>query len=82
MKELQIGQLAQDIYNGFLGYSGATTLIRHPYAQDLIKRLEIENTGPARIPIERIVRSDGSAAYFDLSHAVKYCDKATLSRDS
>lgn len=61
----------QVLYNGYLGYVGATTIVRHPYAQDVVKRLEDENSGPAPVPIEQIVRQDGSAAYFDLSHAVR-----------
>jgi hypothetical protein len=70
VNELGVGQLAQSLYNGYLGYLASTAVVRHPYTQDVIKRLEDENTGPAPVPIEPIMRRDGSAAYFDFSHAM------------
>jgi hypothetical protein len=71
VNEFEVGQLAQSLYNGYLGYAGATAIVRHPYTSDVIARIEEENSGPAPVPIEQILRKDGSAAYFNLSHALK-----------
>jgi hypothetical protein len=56
---------------GYLAYAATTTLIRHPYTDDLLRRLESENRGPARVPVESILRKDGTAVFFDLSHALR-----------
>jgi hypothetical protein len=69
--EFQVGQLAQELHRGYLADAGSAALLRHPYATDLVERLELENTGPAIVPIESIVRKDGSVAFFDLSYAVR-----------
>jgi hypothetical protein len=71
MDELQVGQLAQELNEGYMAYAGSTSLARHPYAIQLVERLERENTGPAIVPIESILRKDGSAAFFSLSHALR-----------
>ncbi|MGO9781002.1 MAG: hypothetical protein ACLPQY_14720 [Streptosporangiaceae bacterium] len=71
MNEFSVGQLAKSLYTGYFGYLASTTVARHPYTQDVIKRLEAENAGPAPVPIEAIIRKDSTAAYFDLSYAMR-----------
>lgn len=71
MNEFDVGKLAESLYRGYLGHLGSTAIIRHPYSQDVIKRLETENIGPAPVPTGRIARKDGSAHYFDLSLAAR-----------
>jgi hypothetical protein len=70
MDALQVGELAQDLFLGYMAYAGITALIRHPGAANLLRQLEHENAGPASVPIEPVYRRDGTAHYFDLSHAV------------
>lgn len=71
MNEFQMGQLAQDLVNGYMAHAATTVLLRHPYALDALERLERENTGPAVVPIAPIPRKDGSAHFFSLSHFVR-----------
>jgi hypothetical protein len=71
MNEFQVGQLAQDLENGFMAHAGTTALLRHPYALDVLERLERENTGPAIVPIVPVPRKDGTAHFFNLSHFVR-----------
>ena len=71
MNELQVGQLAQDLVNGYMAHAGTTALLRHPYALDALERLELENRGPAIVPIVPVTRKDGTAHFFDLSHFVR-----------
>jgi hypothetical protein len=69
--ESEVGKLAHDLHRGYMAYAGTTAIMRHPYTLEVIERLEAENTGPAIVPIESIVRRDGTAAFFSLSYAVR-----------
>ena len=71
MSEFEVGQLAQELFTGYFAYAGLTTLMRRPDAMDLVERMEAENTGPTVVPIESIVRKDGTAHWFSLSHALR-----------
>jgi hypothetical protein len=68
---LEVGQLAQELFHGYMAYAGLSTLIARPQSIELIEQLESENSGPAAVPIEPIFRNDGSAHFFSLSHAVR-----------
>jgi hypothetical protein len=71
MNELQVGQLAQDLENGYMAHAATTALLRHPYALGALEGLERENEGPAVVPIVPVRRRDGTAHFFDLSHFVR-----------
>ena len=60
MNELQVGELAQELFLGYMAYVGITALMRHPGAAGLLKQLEQENTGPASVPIEPIGSAQSS----------------------
>ena len=72
VNEFEVGQLAQNLCNGYIGFSGVTTIIRHPRAEEVIRQLELDNSGPARVPTEQIYTKHGAPPiYFDLIYAVK-----------
>ena len=81
MNERSLGQLADELHNGYLGYAGVTSLLQGPYTNDLMTRIESDNVGPAPVPTEAILRKDGSAAFFDVSHAVRRIIPTSIYRE-
>lgn len=69
--QLEVGQLSQQLFLGYMAYAGSSSLLRHPAGLEALERIEAENPGPASVPIEPIGRIDGSMIYFDLSHALR-----------
>lgn len=71
VNEYEVGQLTQSLCNGYFGYAGIAAVMRHPHANDLVMRLELENSGPASVPIQAILRKDGTAVFFSLTYALR-----------
>jgi len=71
-----IGQLAQELYLGYMAYAASADVLAHPAIAEVLAVLQAENRGPAGVPIGRIVRGDASEIAYDLLHAIRNIGQA------
>lgn len=71
MSAFSVGQLAQELYTGYLAYVGTSVLLTHPQIDSVLAGIEATNPGPASVPIGSIARHDGSDIFYDFSHALR-----------
>src|SRR5207302_8761734 len=69
--EFEIGQLAQELFTGYMAYASTSDLLGRPELSAVLASIEASNPGPAPVPIGLIQRRDGSEIYYDLAHAVR-----------
>jgi hypothetical protein len=69
--ESRVGQLAQALNEGYMAFAATDSFIRHPYAADALDRIETAHQGPSLVPTQPIFRTDGTAHFFQVLHALR-----------
>lgn len=69
--EFEVGQLAQELFTGYLAYHASREVLTHPAAVHVLATITAENRGPAAVPTARIARADRSEHVYDLTHAAR-----------
>ena len=68
MSAWEIGQLTQQLYNGFMGYAAMSEVLEHRGIADVLNQMRLENSGPASVPVGKVARSSGSEIAYHLVH--------------